>query len=265
MKSIYKYLHEDRIEDILVKNTLRFTQRKCLNDPFELNPVIKGIKEGSLEKYWSSSDIKKIRKYASLNVKTKEERKAINLATDEQLLSFFQNGTYALEAYFEMLEKKIGVLSLTKNRDNLLMWSHYANEHEGFVVEFDKEHTYFNQNKNTLASLRRVNYNEIRPEIEIDLNENQIEIFLTKSKKWEYEEEFRVFNKLKNADFIKGDIHLFSFPKDLIKSIYMGVRMEEKNKNIIRKIIKNNSNFAHVKLYDMSLSEKKFTLIEKEE
>lgn len=261
MKSIYKYLHEDRIEDILVKNTLRFTQRKCLNDPFELNPVIKGIKEGSLEKYWSYSDIKKIRKYASLNAKIKEEKEAINLASDEQLLSFFQNGTYALEAYLEMLDKQIGVLSLTKHEDNLLMWSHYANEHKGFIVEFDKEHTYFNQNKNNLASLRKVNYDAIRPEIKIDLNENQFEIFLTKSKEWEYEAEYRVFNKLKNADLIIGDIHLFRFPKDLIKSIYMGVRMEDKNKNAIIKILKNDNELSHVKLYTLNVSDKSFKLI----
>lgn len=36
-------------------------------------------------------------------------------------------------------EAEIGILSLTGTKDNHLLWSHYANKHEGFCVGFDKE------------------------------------------------------------------------------------------------------------------------------
>ena len=32
---------------------------------------------------------------------------------------------------------KRGVFSLSKNKDNILMWSHYSDNHEGLVIEFD--------------------------------------------------------------------------------------------------------------------------------
>jgi len=41
--NLFKYMSEKRIEDILVKNKIRFTQPKYFNDPFELKLPISGI------------------------------------------------------------------------------------------------------------------------------------------------------------------------------------------------------------------------------
>lgn len=41
------------------------------------------------------------------------------------------------------LGKKIGILSLTENPSNLLMWAHYANSNQGFVIAFDSSHEFF--------------------------------------------------------------------------------------------------------------------------
>ena len=38
-----------------------------------------------------------------------------------------------------------GVVSLCETKDNLLMWSHYADEHRGGVIEFTFELNYFNE------------------------------------------------------------------------------------------------------------------------
>ncbi len=42
----------------------------------------------------------------------------------------------------------IGILCFTEKNDNLLMWSHYANSHKGFVLEFYPEHQFFDRRKN---------------------------------------------------------------------------------------------------------------------
>ncbi|WP_205631947.1 DUF2971 domain-containing protein, partial [Aliivibrio fischeri] len=44
--------------------------------------------------------------------------------------------------------RNYGIISLTETKDNLLMWSHYANEHNGFVVEFDARHEFFTSKYN---------------------------------------------------------------------------------------------------------------------
>lgn len=43
----------------------------------------------------------------------------------------------ALLKYIEDTKNKIGVISFTEANDNLLMWSHYANEHKGALVGFN--------------------------------------------------------------------------------------------------------------------------------
>ncbi|EPJ44297.1 MAG: hypothetical protein OFPII_35920 [Osedax symbiont Rs1] len=40
-----------------------------------------------------------------------------------------------------------GILSMTERIDNLLMWSHYADSHTGFVIGFDPSHDFFDGTK----------------------------------------------------------------------------------------------------------------------
>ena len=57
----------------------------------------------------------------------------------------------------EYLINNIGIFSLSKVPDNILMWSHYADSHKGIVLEFDSNHAYFNKFKyeNSLQITRR--------------------------------------------------------------------------------------------------------------
>lgn len=42
---MYKYFSDQLIENVLFKNTLRFTQPSEFNDPFECSPVLEGVSE----------------------------------------------------------------------------------------------------------------------------------------------------------------------------------------------------------------------------
>src|SRR5207302_2679902 len=53
----------------------------------------------------------------------------------------------ASEMLSKNINKHIGVLCLTEVPDSQLMWSHYAGSHKGFVIEFDSQHSYFNQRR----------------------------------------------------------------------------------------------------------------------
>ena len=39
----------------------------------------------------------------------------------------------------EKVEKDYGILCLSKIKDNILMWSHYANSHKGIAIELDSK------------------------------------------------------------------------------------------------------------------------------
>lgn len=241
---MFKYMSEDRIEDVLINNKIRFTQACLFNDPFEMKPVIKGI--------MNKSDI--IKQYGE------------NLAAQmiEKIKNDNRSSILEKELYSK-LNREWGILSLTTNPKNILMWSHYANEHKGIVLELDEKHEYFNatiDNKKFLNFLHKVTYSEKRPASYL-VDSNEKEFFLTKSIEWQYEHEYRAFKQLNKLENKKGNnIFLSKFPKDLIMSIYCGCNMSNDNKMKITNIIKNDDELSHVKIYNLEISDKYYSLIE---
>ena len=79
--------------------------------------------------------------------------------------------------------------SLSEKNDDLLMWSHYSQEHKGFCLEFDAsvEDTLF-------WSAMKVTYTNEYPEVDITRltqPEEFRKLLLTKATCWKYEEERR--------------------------------------------------------------------------
>lgn len=142
----------------------------------------------------------------------------------------------------------IGVLCLTTKPDNLLMWSHYAKNHEGIVVEFDITHPFFNQkiekeNSEEICSYRgrplKVQYRTDRYEAKWK-HDYTHDPLLVKSAEWSYEDEYRMFLDIDSAENqpIKTDnsdpnnersIVLFNIPPECIKKVFIGCRASEKN------------------------------------
>lgn len=268
-------MHEDRISNILIDNKIRFTQPIFFNDPFEIKLVSKGFKtknelkkqflkefEKNIFKEYTSNDvIKNIMNYKDflLHVNTNKEEylnKFIATATDDNLNKEF------IKTFDEKLNNVLGILSLTAKEDNLLMWAHYANEHKGFVIEFEKENAFFepmDANNYIYKGIQKVNYSKKRPNNFLS-DYNFDELFLTKSIEWEYEEEYRIIKRLDGADEIKEKIYLFNFPKNLIKAIYCGFNMNSEKKNTILKIIMKDEELHHIKVFDTKISDKYYKL-----
>ena len=83
----------------------------------------------------------------------------------------------------------MGVMSFTETPDNLPMWSHYADEHRGFVIEFDATHDFFRE-------LKQVKYRDNRDEVAGGFFGAGENTFLQKSIDWSYEREWRIFDSL---------------------------------------------------------------------
>lgn len=104
------------------------------------------------------------------------------------------------------------LLVLVKKSDIPLMWSHYANKHEGFVIEYDLSNLTL-QDVKKLSFMFPVKYDNKRPKLDaysmqkfrdssgnpdiIDLAINTLfEVLFVKSKEWNYEKEIRVVTHL---------------------------------------------------------------------
>ncbi|MDP2144282.1 MAG: DUF2971 domain-containing protein [Gallionella sp.] len=274
---LYKYLHPDRI-DVLRNGTIRFSSPKILNDPFELKPHISAIT--SKEDIHSDFEAKfpnilaeeyaklpeQFRRHIPLDLFQKLARSQLP-QLKAQFQEFSEMATPMLQRVIsEKLEENIGILCLTESPDNLLMWSHYADSHQGFVIEFDTTVPFFDQRKSPedeLRHLRKVIYQERRPSLILSEVEN-FSSLLTKSVDWSYETEWRMMLPLFSASRIIGDgataIHLYEFPRSAIRAIIFGCRMPKAEVDKIRQILHRANDFNDVLCLQVQIDETHYRL-----
>jgi hypothetical protein len=121
----------------------------------------------------------------------------------------------------------IGILCLSRVSDSLLMWSHYADQYAGAVVEFDGSHEFFDGQID-------VEYRPLRPMRDVGAYVSPPEPIpvaelCAKSEQWKYEQEVRVIRSL--ADCENRSIGPRGFPvctqhlpPECIKSVAVGER-----------------------------------------
>lgn len=151
------------------------------------------------------------------------------------------------------------------------MWIHYANRSKGICIEFNSY--FFDEeikSKNLIKKIRyKEKYSGYSQTIYNDLlNDNTSYIlkpFLQKNKYWEYEKEYRLYancdidNKYINSyPFIlikENNNYFYNYSKrpKLIKSIYLGLNIEEKSKKQLISTIE--KNYKEVYLYQSFIDE----------
>lgn len=201
---LYKYVTPERI-DIIQNLKIRFTRYDELNDPFECRFVVNPI--------------------------PKEQEVA---EADDYVAEWAQ-----VEIWLRSRIGQLGLLCLSRTPDNLLMWSHYAAEHKGFVIGFDEQHDYFNREayyvepefgvKRVIdlpgfGTLRDVAYGQERKVI--DFGESvPFDFFFSKSLDWSYEQEVRTFRNMREGNRIPDTkIYLFDLPPNLIRRVIIGAQ-----------------------------------------
>jgi len=121
---VYKYLHPERI-DVLRDTRIRFTQPAALNDPFEMMPNLLEIR----------------RYYAALSEEVNRDMDPTGSAVQSILTQWKITDTFG--RWQADNPSELAFLSLSKNRNNPLMWSHYCDSHHGFVIGFDATNSFF--------------------------------------------------------------------------------------------------------------------------
>lgn len=153
-------------------------------------------------------------------------------------------------------EKEIGILSLTKTKDNLLMWSHYSNCHKGYCIGLDYE--YLSSLKiehirnGQLALIEEIKYSKEYPSYNGASDDPKVDFYalLTKSSDWIYEKEVRFI--------IRGVVNeAIIIDNAAIKEIILGLKMREGRKEILD-LVKNE--MPHVQVYEALKKDKNFAL-----
>lgn len=193
MKFLF-YKYSSFREEFFEEAMIRATPATELNDPFEL-------------------------KFTAEQVKQYQENR--NIFDNEYDIN---DTTDSLQSDFETL----GIISLSDNYDNNVMWSHYSDNHRGNVIQFtlSEEISFFTNEieYKTFGEVytfpEKVTYSKSLPDFSIieSLSNNDLDnlkehgeffykefnrrILLCKSSDWSYEQESRMIVRLQDADRI---------------------------------------------------------------
>ena len=149
----------------------------------------------------------------------------------------------------ERLLDTLGVYSTTAINDNILMWAHYSNNHQGFCVGFDSVKLCKYLQGGAQEVLYKDEYPTILPTEDPKTCINkQIN---TKASYWDYEIEYR----LTNFDYANKVIKI---PKEIINEVVIGCNMSESDEKDILKLI--SIELPHVKTYKTKPKDMSFEL-----
>ncbi|MGR3838929.1 MAG: DUF2971 domain-containing protein [Cognatishimia sp.] len=129
-------------------------------------------------------------------------------------------------------EKETGFISFSTNWESPALWANYAENHKGACLEFEVDQDAFRMPGKSpdlvevtyKDELREFNYNARKdPSI---LAEYVRYALATKSKHWEYEDEWRLLVNLDDC-FAKGSLHFRNFDQNFVlKKVILGYRSE---------------------------------------
>lgn len=246
---LYKYITSDRFFHNL---QLRFTPAEDLNDPRELIPDIRLKDPGKyaaniVERNLSSAYFGFLLTHP--NVGMDEAWQQISMFANNFTDSFDPEKTSReiYDSFMRVMNLNVGVLSLTESPDDEVMWAHYANNYNGFVVGFDSEDDFFRPKQDEpklCGELMNVIYSDTRPVVYVEPGKMDIpkEVFFTKTTKWSYEREWRLIKYLGMANEIKEvsgkTIHLFDVSPRAIKEVIFGGKVSQSSLDIVESLLR---------------------------
>ena len=174
----------------------------------------------------------------------------------------------------QLLNETIGIFSMTEDPEQLVMWTHYAAEHRGIAVGFDRAHPSFQ----SAGLLARVEYADSRIPISSvggfirvaghEFKEGKplpVETLLRKHPAWDYEREWRLIVPLSRATATESEadgitIYLFRFQEEAIRALIVGARVTREKAIEIRQRLSATGRWTHLRVLHAQLSNERFTL-----
>ena len=245
MTVLYKYLDADGGLEMLKHHNLQFTNASKFNDPFDCHPALFDYSHAPVNKNnWPPADF--------LSMKGEND--------------------------MENLRNSTWICCLSKVYDSLLMWAYY-NNHKGICIGLNVEAVLESCQHGFIGlmypSAEEVKYKDIlqKPDYFED-HPSWIDLWTTKAKAWEHEQEVRLITKnpaciraesnipdeLKDEEIVDGKEirHYPELSADCFESVYLGVNILTQKKTEIIKFAKNLN--PNIKIYQMTIDLEAFRL-----
>ena len=270
----YKYLTKKRI-NVLEKRRIRFTQPNAMNDPFEARPDFYLTDKGraraiadTIRNQTSMWELVRSARQTTLGQQAYAAKLEGEPDCAKELCKRLrlQIPVPNLQERLYQLYNHVGILSLSEAPDNLLMWTHYAEEHTGFAREFDGSHDFFKGDKPVFgfAKPEPVEYSSERPRMQIN-DPNMSAIFFTKGIPWKYEREWRYLKAIEDADVLCEQpnalpVALFQLPPKCIVSVIFGCYRDQALQNKILDLRRDCPELRHLRIQQARASNTRYRL-----
>lgn len=229
---LYKYTAFDISKIILANQTLKFSAPSDFNDPFDCDIDLVDFDFDLPITPRVAHEIELLKSQFKDSKQFKEK------ASDKT----FWKEVYKGGQIEKIKSSRICCFSL--QNDIILMWSHYADKHNGICLEFDNslEQRFVNLTNKDISegyvgyeAHERINY------VSEDIRYGIYKLFLNKSESWSHEKEYRMIS-------INNKPEIQQFYPHFLSAIYFGVRVTE---NQINSFIAefNTNDFRHLKFY----------------
>lgn len=251
MIKFYKYVSADVAKIIIKDGTLKFTSPVNFNDPFDYHPAVLNTGFSKFARRLNKDIGKGIKQY-----------KTSHSASSKHLQSL-RSGEFR-----ETYTRDMSISCFSKSQYILPMWAHYADNHEGCVIEFQFDSKRYIASEYFLLDVTEpskillpfdVIYSINRPPLydkegRTNTSTTGFNACLTKAKEWEYEKELRVI--------IKKPEGIYSFERTQMTGLYFGMKMSSINKKELSRIVDGSNNYTDTKIrkHDVVMAYEKFEL-----
>jgi len=206
---LYKYRACDKYNsDIIIGHGMFFPRPTVFNDPFDCRIPL--VFQGGAED-WVEYLMPRLRTQGVSDEYLREQIRKI--ITDGKISEFEANEIAQGHAENEL--ENLEVLCLSEPRDDILMWSHYADCHRGVCFGFSTEKWLLLSNK-----AKPVEYVDVMPTVNAlrqDIQEAAQKITLTKFRTWSHEREWRVVRQATPSQ-------MYSFPPQCLCEVIFGCK-----------------------------------------
>jgi hypothetical protein len=195
-----------------------FSKPARFNDPFDC--------KSNLDENYPKANI--IQWYMNQGFNSKDAHKLFAMATQQQFKS-------SVKPILDKIIADSYVCCFAEEKDNILMWSHYTDCHQGVCLKFD-----ITEDPEFFMTPIHVNYSPVYPKENYikDSNKTIFSILTTKSEDWKYEKEIRVVKP-------SASKNKFGFKKDALREVIFGCKTEPAKIQEIKDLAKK-CGFDHV-------------------
>ena len=238
MDILYKYVTADRALACLPEvgdGSLRATQPSALNDPFECALSFIVVNRNGTAVESDETDEEELdRAYARGLTNINKDSPVAPCEVRKARKKY--GSLFGRELTASQLSKRFGIVSLSEDHRNLLMWSHYTTDGSGFVIGYDAQQLQKFVGPN--AHLKRVEYGTKLFPVGVSLDDagvgpikepSDLPWYIPlalKSEHWEYEREWRLIVELNHTigtgktDHRHQPINIVRVPNEAVVSVH---------------------------------------------